>query len=197
MRRDDRHNNLSIYSEPFFYYRGLTLVELIMTIAIFSILVGFGVPLVTNMIAGNQIKTEASAMRNILSLARSEAIVRRTHITLCARKTGSDPECLPGASNEDWRTNGWLLYKDNATSGGANLTDESQAIKMHDGMSDNIALTITGDPDYIRFSPDGESSHNTTFRFCVAGASSERYAEEVVLSNGRVRNVSGEATGCQ
>jgi len=196
MRINFLTKNNTFDHRPLFYSCGLTLVELMLTLAVFSILIGVGVPMVSNMIGGGQIETQASEIRNILTLARSEAITRRTYITLCARKANSD-ECLISATNDDWRDNGWILFRDRASSGGANIEyPDSQIIKKHGAMGNSIQLTITGNTSYIRFTPRGESSPNTTFRFCIIGATNERYAEEVIVSGGRVRMVSGEDTGC-
>ena len=188
---------VSFHSTAIFYSRGFTLVELMVTLAIAAILIGAGVPMVSSMITGNQIETEAGAVRNILSLARAEAITRRTYITLCARKPNNSQDCLPAATNDDWKNNGWLLFRDTATSGPANMTDPSQVIQVHEPMSGNVELTITGDPAYIRFSPRGDSYPiNTTFKFCMSTESNERHDRGVVLSNGRVRTVNGEGTLC-
>lgn len=197
MRGDNiKKNPVYFHSAATFYFRGLTLIELILTLSIFSILIGAGIPMVSNMVSGNQLETEASAIRNILSLARSEAITRRTYITLCARKNNAD-QCLPGATNEDWRNNGWILFRDNAVSGPANIENTAaQIIRIQEPMGNSLQLTVTGNPAYIRFTPKGNSSSSTTFRFCIPGASNERYAEEVILSSGRVRTVDGEETAC-
>ena len=179
-----------------FYSHGLTLVELIMAIAVFAILIAAGAPMLSNMTAGSQIETQANSLRDFMSFARIESITRRSYISICPRKAGTR-QCVDGGLAEDWR-NGWILYRDSLSSGGANiLLPDSQIIRMQDELRDDVILTITGAPDLVRFSPRGQSSPlNMTFTFCVAGDSSERYAREVIISNGRVRMQQGEATSC-
>lgn len=73
--------------------QGLTLVELMVTLAVAIILISVGMPLFTGMAANNRTTAQANELVTALKLARSEAVKRSAAVT--ARGTG-------GSWNAGW-----------------------------------------------------------------------------------------------
>ena len=86
--------------------RGVTLIELLVTIAVLGTLLGVGVPLFTDFVRNNQMDAVTTRLVGTLNFARSEASNRATVITL-ARKS---------INNNDW-SQGWEVYTDDDATG--------------------------------------------------------------------------------
>ena len=78
--------------------RGLTLVELLVTLAIAAILLAVGVPALQSFITNNQLATSANQLIAALNLARAEAV-------RCATQVGVDFTAGAG-SNASWIVHG-------------------------------------------------------------------------------------------
>ena len=79
---------------------GLTLVELMVTIAIAAILLGVGVPSFRAVIEANRVTTVTNDVVGALQFARSEAVRRGAAITVCGSANGVD-------CNASWQ-GGWI-----------------------------------------------------------------------------------------
>lgn len=84
--------------------RGLTLLELMIAVAIISILVGLAGPPFRDLVRNNRLSAQASDLQRALVLARAEAMTRATQVTLCASK--NQETC--GLST-DW-AQGWIVF---------------------------------------------------------------------------------------
>lgn len=62
--------------------QGLTLVELMMTIALLAILVTIGVPSLTELLKNNRMVAQATELVGVMTFARSEAIRRNSEIAV-------------------------------------------------------------------------------------------------------------------
>lgn len=62
--------------------RGFTLIELMIILILLSIVVGIAIPNMTRLIRNHQIETQAQTLNGLLQLARTEAVVRRTSVSL-------------------------------------------------------------------------------------------------------------------
>ncbi|MDE2565153.1 MAG: GspH/FimT family pseudopilin [Burkholderiales bacterium] len=90
---------------------GLTLIELMVTIAVAAILMATAVPSFQAMIQRNRVVTEANSLVSDLQYARSEALKQGLPVSLCVSADGST--CL-GANT--WHS-GWIVFVDTAASG--------------------------------------------------------------------------------
>jgi len=101
--------------------RGYSLLELMITLGIFGVVVALAFPGFQGMITGQRLKTQTNDTLAAILMAKSEAIKRRSSITLCAMKTGIDNQC--GTSGIEW-SNGWIIFDDLNADGIINSGEE-------------------------------------------------------------------------
>lgn len=85
--------------------RGLTLIELMMTVALLVIVIAIGVPGMQGAINGGRLSSAANELSAAVLLARAEAIKRNVTVVLC--RSENLTAC---ASDDQW--NGWLIFAD-------------------------------------------------------------------------------------
>lgn len=96
---------------------GLTLVELIVTLAVAAILLTLAVPAYENFTANNRLTSEANRLLGDIQMARSEAVKRGRPVNICrssraatCKDTFASPcTCHTGTAAYDW-SKGWLVY---------------------------------------------------------------------------------------
>lgn len=138
--------------------RGVTLLELIVAIAVASIVAGIAVPSWTRIIAGNARLAATNQLVGLIQHARSEAIKTGKEVVLCPDNgTGG---CLDSA--DAW-TNGYTLFVNNEPgrpwrpAGSASLLARGHWPRR---------ITVHGNRDGWVFRPLALRSTNGTFRIC-------------------------------
>lgn len=86
-------------------FRGFTLYELLMTLALVGIVLATGLPAFSGTLARNRQAVEINALFHALHLARKESIMRRKVVSLCPSTDGEN--CEPGM---DWSA-GWIMFE--------------------------------------------------------------------------------------
>ena len=81
-----------------------SLYELIMTLAIFAIVMTLGLPSFGNIVAAHRLRVEVDGLFHAIHLARKESVVRRRVVTICPTLDGE--LCNPSM---DWST-GWIMF---------------------------------------------------------------------------------------
>lgn len=104
---------------------GVSLIELMMAIAILSIIMMVGVPSFQSFFESSRARTITNDMAGALQLARSEAIKRRETVRVCVRN--SDASAC-GSDSTSWNA-GWLIID----------TNENEVIRVWDPVSNNIS----------------------------------------------------------
>ena len=84
---------------------GFTLIELIVTLAVVSILLLTGIPALNQMTNNNRLVTQINNIAGGLALARSESIKRGRSITLCGSTDGAT------CDTSNWES-GWIIFSD-------------------------------------------------------------------------------------
>jgi type IV fimbrial biogenesis protein FimT len=92
---------------------GFTMVELMMTIAIGSIVLMLAVPSFRYVTNSNRIAAEINGLLGDLQFARAEAIKEGRTVTVCVSSNGSN--CL-NPNPAAWQ-NGWIVFSDPAATG--------------------------------------------------------------------------------
>ena len=128
--------------------RGFTLVELLVTLAVATILITVAIPGFRTLIQNNRATTQANELLTGLLLARSEAIKRGIRVSVCS--STNQTNC---AGSTNWAT-GWIVFTDD--SGTAGTLDGTDAIiRVWDALSGSPTLTQTAGGNNIQYLDSG------------------------------------------
>jgi len=161
---------------------GLTLIELIVCVSIASILLGMALPMMQGFVRKQQTIVEVNRLVGALNYTRSEAVLQRRSLRLCAGNASDG--CR---SDPIWRGD-WLILPD-ALAGRAG--EPLQVFLHHSKFV--WYWRGAGGKTSIRFKADGSAvGQNGTFTLCEQG---EALHQVVINFAGRIRtqNPSGHA----
>ncbi|MEO0998269.1 MAG: GspH/FimT family protein [Pseudomonadota bacterium] len=95
--------------------RGFTLYELLVTVVVVGVIIGFGVPNLRQFQLNNRMVAASNDMLAAFALARTEAIKRKTNVAICASPdwTAAAPSCgaVDTATDVSWHE-GWVVFTD-------------------------------------------------------------------------------------
>ena len=178
------------------YQAGYTLVELLMVMALGTILLSIAVPSMTEMLNTQRSNAAGSSFLASLNLARAEAIKRNARVVICKSAAGLSCD-LAGGWNQ-----GRIMFHD--VNNNAALDADEQLIERHGAMPDSLSLTgNTQVANYVSYSASGSAKlvsgafQAGTFTFCRMPVSSAEVQQIVLSSTGRARSKKGVATDCQ
>jgi type IV fimbrial biogenesis protein FimT len=112
---------------------GFTLYELLLTLALVSILVSLSVPAFSKMLARSRQVTELNGLFHAIHLARKESIRRRQVMTVCASSDGQS--CL---ADQDW-SSGWILFN-NADRDSPPQVDPAESVMLSHRVDESIRI---------------------------------------------------------
>lgn len=118
---------------------GFTLIELIVTLAVFAILVAVAAPSFNAFTDSSRRASEVNNLAGALSYARSEAIKRNSTISVCARPSTVGAENCSTVAN-DWKY-GWLIFDD--TNNNAVLESTETLLRVFGPISAGSTITET------------------------------------------------------
>ncbi|MDO6461383.1 GspH/FimT family pseudopilin [Granulosicoccaceae sp. 1_MG-2023] len=180
---------------------GFSLIELLVTLAVASILIAFGVPSFANLVAGGRQSDTYNELVSSIGLARSEAVKRASTITVCGY--ASDTQC---AGDNDW-SKGWLVFEDLDADGTVDSGEDLLAQKeiSYDDQSVQ-ALSFSGSNGFRYFSR-GNVSSTGYLVVCDSRGAEDAKALNVTTTGGVrkaidsnndniVENLSGQNVSC-
>lgn len=154
---------------------GFTLIELIVTIAIATILVTAGIPSFRTFVQDNRRSAQINALVHALQIARSEAIRQRTKVGVCA--SSNQTSC-----GTDWN-DGWIVFVDKNNN---NAADNGEVLNVFPGLDGGNSLTATLKSSPLAYQASGLSTTCGYFTLIDArGASASRWI--IVSPTGAVR----------
>lgn len=113
---------------------GFSLYELLITLAVATIIIGLGVPSFGGVMARTRQHVELNALFHAIHWARKESITKRRVVSLCPSRDGQ--QCQP---SRDW-TGGWILFV-NADRDSPPFVDQGEPILDRHSVSPAIRLT--------------------------------------------------------
>jgi type IV fimbrial biogenesis protein FimT len=133
-------------------WRGFTLVELLVTIAILAILVGIGVPSFQRYSDSKHMSNQIKTIGRDIALAQSHASrLGNIRVRLCASAGASAAVPVCSGSVEDWR-NGWLLYESRSNAANGQFSTGDVLLKAQSFAPHNPSeITFTGSVAVITF----------------------------------------------
>ena len=151
--------------------KGFTLVELIIVLAIASILLTVGVPSFSNVINNNRITAEVNRFTASVQLARSEAVKQSRIITIC--RSGDGFNCGGGGAADTIYEKGWLIYMDPTANDNFNSGTDT-LIQIGDAAAEGVTIRSDSDGNnWLSFRPNGLLSESgfAEYAFCNNGVS--------------------------
>jgi type IV fimbrial biogenesis protein FimT len=153
--------------------RGFTMVELMIVIAVMTILIGLAIPNLRGVLARNQLLGQANEFAGALALARTEAATRGQPAGMCASADGISCSGAP----DDWDQY-MLVFADVDASGAFNagdtllkvfhaspdVTQETAVAAFMFGPSGFSTLAGTTDIDLCHRELSSEGTENTNCR---------------------------------
>lgn len=168
--------------------RGVSLIELMITVAILAILAMVAVPSFVTTLQGARISNGVNAMVGDLQLARSEAIQRGLPVTVCASSDGN------ACSQRNTWQDGWIVFADDNASG---VRDNGEAVvRVRRALPGGDSFTAAPDATAITYGRDGFARNlnaggvtlalqtvpaNATLTRCVAVS---QVGRQIVVSSG-------------
>ncbi|WP_425517453.1 GspH/FimT family protein [Stenotrophomonas lactitubi] len=168
------HRHLSPRPPP---PRGMHLVELLVVVAVLAVLLAAGWPSMQSLLLRQRADALQLTLHASLSSARSQALIRREMIGLCASEDGL-------LCTDDWSA-GWIVYRSGQRRGPPRSAEAVLAHHRGGGDVTILAQASSGRP-LLFFQGDGRSpGANMTLRIC---AGRQLHGKLVVNNGGRTRS---------
>ena len=158
--------------------KGLTVLELMVTLSIATILLATGIPSLQQFTQRQHMKSAVTGLHQDLLLARSQSIYRNAIVVACP---GNPADGCSGESN--W-SEGWIVFEDE----NRDAARQAEEILIRHGQAlEQVKIQNSSGRSEIRFFPDGSTpGSNTTLSLCGPDGPAE--ARKIVISNiGRIR----------
>jgi type IV fimbrial biogenesis protein FimT len=160
---------------------GFTLVELLIALAVGLILLVIAVPEFSAIVHRNRISATGSEIYASLSLARNEAIKRRTAVQVCPSSNGTSCRV-----DDDWSA-GWIVM----------IPATNQVLKTFDALETGVQVGADSQVvDFVLFNPTGDALGTVgEIRICHTGTNVRSRAVRVTAV-GRIETAERTLTDC-
>lgn len=166
---------------------GVSMVELLVTLAVVSILILNLLPALSQLVARERSTVLINTLAGALAFARSESILKQKPIVTCQSDNGN--ECNLSA---DWH-NGWIIFTD--TNGNKQHDTNEELLRVYSAVENGTRAKFNRANHYyyVRYQPTGRAYPNGTFLICNPTIG---VGKALILANtGRVRLSSTQANG--
>ena len=157
---------------------GLTLIELLVTLAVAAILITVGAPAMTSILERFRAQDVVNQWQGDLVYARQVAAAYQTSVTVCPM--GGTTSC-----DGDWSV-GYTAFVDVNGNGALDVEDES--LHQRDAIDDRDHINPSA-PQQFRFNEDGFSEDSGTLVYCPNETNSVFSRGLSVSSTGQTRQL--------
>ena len=134
--------------------RGLTAIELMVTLAILAILIGIAAPSMTRFIVQWRLSNAVNAVTGSLRIARTEAIARARPVVVCQLRAGTAVECETGSGGNDFAA-GWIVFAKNDRDADFAYSESTDEVLLRQDALPGIAKIALGKAGRFVFLPNG------------------------------------------
>ena len=134
--------------------RGLTAIELMVTLAILAILIGIAAPSMTRFIVQWRLSNAINAVTGSLRIARTEAIARARPVVVCQLRAGTAVECETGSGGNDFAA-GWIVFAKNDRDADFAYSESTDEVLLRQDALPGIAKIALGKAGRFVFLPNG------------------------------------------
>lgn len=162
------------------HHHGYTLIELLITLAVFSILALNVFPSFSALLAQERSIILTNNLAGALAYARSESVTKQMTIITCQSNNGS--ECN---RSEKWH-NGWIIFADNNAN--KQRDPEEALLRVYPAASNGTQAVFNGSrgiDHYIKYKPSGQATPNGSFLICNPGINIGKAL--IMTQSGRLR----------
>lgn len=165
--------------------QGFTLIELMVTVAVFAILLTLGVPSLQGFVNSGRLTNQANDILAALNLARSEAIRQNLRVVFCRSEDGASCDNTAGS----W--GGWIVFVDNNRNGSRDAGET--LLRSNRRIADTLRIeagpTLAATGNVVSFRPDGfarngAATMDTTLSVCMVTTAPNENARTVNLRAG-------------
>lgn len=178
-------------------YRGFTLTELLVTVAVAAILLAVAVPSFRIFIQNAQLNTAADGLLGAIQQARSEAITRGDAVLLCRTADPDSNNCGTSSAN-DW-SGGWLMYAVRNFAGETNYDSTNANHELISrGSPAPEGVTVTSDTqgnNWLTYAPDGTLTEDDTVAYAVCDDRGVDEGQLIVIPMIGRPYITGDMTG--
>lgn len=134
--------------------RGLTAIELMVTLAILAILIGIAAPSMTRFVVQWRLSNAVNAVTGSLRTARTEAIARARPVVVCQLRAGTAVECETGSGGNDFAA-GWIVFAKNDRDADFAYSESTDEVLLRQDALPGIAKIALGKAGRFVFLPNG------------------------------------------
>ena len=155
--------------------RGVTLVELMVTVSIVAIILAFVGPSIQSILIKNRIVAEINETSSLIQYARHHAIDEQAQVVVCPSKNFS-------VCTTDWNDPKIVFIDDNDNA----TRDVSEELLVTIGAT-SVASLMTNTTDIIKFTETGEANLTTEILLCHKDGKAQYARSLSVTLQGRVK----------
>lgn len=154
--------------------KGFTLIELMLTLAVVTILLAMAVPSYRTFVQGNRVASQANTLLRALAYTRSEAVKRAAVIAIC--RSSNQNSC-----GGNW-AEGWIVFND-VDQDGALDTGTDTLLQAGNGLSGGS--TLTAGTGFVRYAASGAAMDTTQFTLTPADCKGDMQRRIQVTGSGQ------------
>jgi len=166
-------------------HTGFTLVELMVTLAVFAITVTFAIPNLREFIQNNRLISQINDVTSTLHLARSEAVKRKRTISICGSNNSST------CNTPSWEQ-GWIVFVD-VDADGVLDAGVDELLRVGSALSGSNTLRIVSftSTTLVQYNSQGAIDSSGSFKICdTRGAANARAIN--INTTGRARQATDD-----